>query len=323
MKSRVIYRFVFHKLERATPGDRVGRSIDFFLIGLIALNVVTVILESVPWIEADYGVHFFIIDIISVGIFSVEYILRVWSSIENPLYKNNRFPRLSYVLSPMALIDLIAILPFFVSFYFSFDLRFLRVLRLLRVLKLSRYSSAMSMILDVFRDEKRVLFAAFYILMVLLVLAASGAYLVEHRMQPDKFGSIPQAMWWAMATLTTVGYGDVTPITAAGQVFGSVIAIIGIIMAALPAGILASSLADQLRSRRKQLASRFLAALQDGIIDPEEEAELEELRKQLGLSMRLATEIRQQAHNKHLEIVGIQCAHCGKPVTAPHHKRQP
>ncbi len=313
-------KFVFEKLERSAAGDPLGRLIDLFLIGLIALNVLTVILESVAWIEQDYGFIFSMVDIVSVSIFSVEYILRVWSSIENPLYANKRFPRLAYMLSPLAVIDLIAILPFFISFYVSFDLRFLRVLRLLRVLKLSRYSSAMSMILDVFRDERRVLFAAFYILMVLLVLAASGAYLVEHRVQPDKFGSIPQAMWWAMATLTTVGYGDVTPITAVGQVFGSIIAIIGIIMAALPAGILASSLADQLRSRRKQLASRFLAALQDGVIDPEEEEALEELRKELGLSPRLAAEIRQQAHNKRLEIVGLHCAHCGKPVSSPRRK---
>jgi voltage-gated potassium channel len=313
-------KFVFEKLERAADGDPLGRLIDLFLIGLIALNVLTVILESVVWIEQDYGFAFFMVDIVSVSIFSVEYILRVWSSIENPLYANKRFPRLAYMLSPLAVIDLIAILPFFISFYVSFDLRFLRVLRLLRVLKLSRYSSAMSMILDVFRDERRVLFAAFYILMVLLVLAASGAYLVEHRVQPDKFGSIPQAMWWAMATLTTVGYGDVTPITAVGQVFGSVIAIIGIIMAALPAGILASSLADQLRSRRKQLASRFLSALQDGVIDPEEEEALEELRKELGLSPRLAAEIRQQAHNKRLEIIGLHCTHCGKPVSGSRRK---
>lgn len=313
-------KFIFEKLERSPPGDVLGRLVDFFLIGLIALNVVTVILESVPWIEQGYGSVFFIVDIISVTIFSVEYMLRVWSSIESPLYKDAHFPRLAYVLSPMAMIDLVAILPFFISIYVPFDLRFLRVLRLLRVLKLSRYSSAMSMILDVFRDESRVLFASFYILIVLLVLAASGAYLVEHRVQPDKFGSIPQAMWWAMATLTTVGYGDVTPITAAGQIFGSIVAIIGIVMAALPAGILASSLADQLRSRRKQLASRFLAALQDGVIDPKEEEDLEMLRKELGLSPRLAAEIRQQAHNKRLEIVGIRCAHCGKPVVAPRRK---
>lgn len=321
MPENTLRAFVYQKLERSEPGDRIGQLIGFFLIGLIALNVIAVILESVPSVEARYSRILHIIDVVSVGIFSVEYMLRLWSSVENPIYANSRAPRLRYALSPMALIDLAAILPFFLSFYYAFDLRFLRVLRLLRVLKLTRYSSAMTMILDVFRDERRILFASFYILMVLLVLAASGAYLVEHQVQPDKFGSIPEAMWWAMATLTTVGYGDVTPITPIGKVFGSVIAIIGIVMAALPAGILASSLADHLRRRRKQLAAQFRRALEDGMIDPEEEAALEELRKELGLSIRLADEIRQQAHDKRLEYVGVHCAHCGNPVSVPRRKR--
>jgi len=320
MEKNTLRKFVFQKMERTETTDRIGRIVDYLLILLIAINIASVILETVDSIASQYANLFAVIETFSVAIFTVEYLLRLWACVENPKYVDAKYPRLKYALSPLALIDLIAILPFFLTFLFLMDLRFLRVLRLLRVLKLTRYSSAMTMLLEVLREERHAFFAAFFILMVLLILAASGAYLAEHRVQPEKFGSIPHAMWWAMATLTTVGYGDVTPVTPMGQIFGSLVAVVGIGMAALPAGILSSGLTAQLRRNRDALSNQLRHALEDGVIDADEETELEELRKELGLSKRIADEIRTEVHDKRLEHIGAHCVHCGKPhaLLRPH-----
>ena len=149
--------------------------------------------------------------------------------------------------------------------------------------------------------------------MLMLIFAASGAWLAEHSVQPDAFGSIPEAMWWAVATLTTVGYGDVTPITVAGKLFGALVTVIGIGMAALPAGIIASGLNEQIHRRRSSLQSEFRKALEDGMICQQEEEDIEALRKQLGLSHRTADSIREAVHGEVKSKIGATCRHCGKP----------
>jgi len=313
MLNEGLRRQAFSILESSGKMGALGKCIDFALIVLISVNIISVILETVDSIYLAYAVYFDVIELVSVTLFSIEYLIRLWVCVENDEVKDARFPRLKYATSPLALIDLFAILPFYLSFIFAFDLRFLRVLRLLRIFKLTRYSSAMTMLLDVLREESSSFFAGFFILMVLLILAASGAYLVEHDTQPDKFGSIPAAMWWAVATLTTVGYGDVTPITAWGKLFGACVTIIGIGMAALPAGILASGLADHLRRRREMLSLEFRCALEDGMIDENEEEELEALRSKLGLSHHVVDEIvegikkEQEAESAPANF----CPHCG------------
>lgn len=314
MPQSSLRKFVFDKFERTETADFWGKAIDLFLIALIAVNVAAVVLETVESIHARFRTEFAVIEFVSVVIFTVEYAIRLWTCVENEEFAGARSPRLKYALSPMAIIDLIAILPFYLSIFVTFDLRFLRVLRLLRVFKLTRYSNAMSMLLQVFREEASAFFAGFFILMVLLILAASGAYLVEHDTQPEKFGSIPHAMWWAMATLTTVGYGDVTPITPTGQIFGALVTVIGVGMAALPAGILASGLADQLRRRREELKDQFRSALEDGVIDEAEESELEELRKTLGLSQKVAEEVRREMHRNKAGETEIRCPSCGTTI---------
>ncbi len=307
-------KYVHNALELSERGDAVGRFVDIALIVLIAINIVSVILETIDWIYVAYEPVFLLIEGVSVGVFSIEYALRLWSCVEADEHQNHTLARLKYMVTPMAIIDLIAILPFYLAFILTIDLRFLRVLRLLRIFKLTRYSSAMTMLFDVFREEANSFFAGFFILIVLLILAASGAFLVEHDSQPDKFGSIPDAMWWAMATLTTVGYGDVTPITAMGKLFGAVVTVVGVGMAALPAGILASGLADQLRRKRETLTALYREALEDGTIDAQEEIALEELRKNLGLSRRLADEIRQTMDIERTAAQKLRCPHCGKEL---------
>lgn len=231
------------------PNDRVSWLFDLTLFVLIFANAAAVILESVPTIAAAYQGWFDAFEFVSVLIFSVEYGFRVWLSAVVGAPHSPLVQRLRYMVTPMALIDLIAILPFYLSIFFVFDLRFLRVVRLFRLLKLTRYSKSILMLLQVFRDEARPICAALFILSLLIVLTSSFAYLAEHDAQPDAFGSIPQAMWWAVITMTTVGYGDVTPVTTMGKFIGAGIGIIGIGMVALPAGLLAAGFTAQLHAR--------------------------------------------------------------------------
>ncbi len=223
----------FDVLERPESG-RTARVLQEALMVLIALNVLGVLLETVPSIYQPAAPLFDWFDTFSVAVFTLEYAARIWASPQASPDQPPGKVRLRYLRSPMAITDLLAIALFHISSVIGIDLRVLRSLRLLRPFKLTRYTSAMSILLEVLREEASSLLAALCILSVLLVLASSGAYLAEHDAQPEAFGSIPEAMWWAMATLTTVGYGDVTPITALGRIFGGLVAVVGVGMAALP-----------------------------------------------------------------------------------------
>ncbi|MFC3093869.1 ion transporter [Alteromonas sediminis] len=302
-------------LEPQQRNDKLGDLVDFLLVVLIVTNVLAVMASTVNSIDAQYGQWLFAYEVFSVGIFTIEYVLRVWSSVE---HENPALPkwkaRLSYATSPMAVIDLLAILPFYLSLFFNLDLRFLRIIRLIRVAKLGRYSGAMQLLYDVFRREFKVLTAALLWLVVLMVIASSGIYLIEHQVQPDKFGSIPQAMWWAMATLTTVGYGDVTPITPLGKFFGGTITVISMAMVALPAGILASSFSEQLRKRRDTFSAKVIEAFADGVLSAKELHELEKLRKTLGLERQDAEALFNLIQKERTTKLVKTCPHCGKSV---------
>jgi voltage-gated potassium channel len=160
--------------------------------------------------------------------------------------------RLDYVVTPMAMIDLLAILPFFLGFFIADDLIVLRLLRLIRAFKLTRYAHSMNILLSVLKYKATTFFSAFFILGIIIILTATGIHLIEGEVQPEAFGSIPKSLWWATVTLTTVGYGDVIPITATGKLLGGIIAISGITMAALPAGIMASGFSAEISRRRNR-----------------------------------------------------------------------
>jgi voltage-gated potassium channel len=296
-------------------GSKLSRLVDFLLIGLICLNVLAIILESVPSFELKNHDALLAFDFFSVFIFTIEYILRVWSCVELDEYRHlpPAKARVRYLFSPMAIIDGVAIIPFYLMFFINLDLRFLRVVRLLRIFKLTRYSGAMNLVLSVFKEEASAFFAAFFVLLILLILASSGIYLLEHKIQPDVFGSIPDAMWWAMATLTTVGYGDVVPITPIGKIFGGFITIIGMGMVALPAGILASGFADQVHRRRSQYSEHLEEALHDGVLSAEEESKLSQLREKLGLSSEDIEDVT-HAYLKKYQSSLRECPHCKKPL---------
>lgn len=300
--------------EASGKYQRTGHVLDIMLIFIIMLNVVAIVLESVHTIAADYYIEFLLLEIISVSIFSIEYLIRVWTCVDRSHYVamqgSNTQKRIKYILSPLAIIDLIAILPSILMFFFAFDLRFLRVLRLLRIFKLTRYSRAMQLLLRAFIAESSSLLAAFFIMSVVLILASCGIYLLEHDIQPDKFGSIPDAMWWAMATLTTVGYGDVVPITPVGKFFGGLITLLSMGMVAIPTGLLASSFSEQVRKRRQLFEDATHEMITNGQLSEEQLHHLEQLRCKLGLSKLEANKMIKAELSKRSAY--LFCRHCGK-----------
>lgn len=246
MDEQRMRRRIFDVLERDLPGDVAADVVHYFLILLVVLSVAGAVLATVPDMRLhDYywfniGEHFALI------IFSMEYVVRIWVAPEHPL-RRGLSPwraRLSYVATPAAIIDLIAILPFFVSLLLPLDMQALLVLRLLRFLKLARYSSGFNALFLAVKHERYALLACLVILWSGVLMAATAMYLTERTVQPDKFGSIPQAMWWAITTLTTVGYGDVVPVTVIGRMIGATTMVGGLIMLALPIAIIASSFSE-------------------------------------------------------------------------------
>jgi voltage-gated potassium channel len=245
-----VRRTVFELLEAPQQRSRLGRGVDVFMVGLIVLNVAAVCAETVESLWLAYRPYFEWFEVFSVAVFTVEYAARLWVCIEHrePAgHAGALKSRLDYAITPYALIDLLAILPFYLGAWLAIDLRFLRIFRLVRLLKLARYSTALDTLAAVIYSERKALMAAFVIMCGLLVFCSSFMYLLEHEAQPDDFGSIPAAMWWAMATLTTVGYGDVVPITPLGRVFGGLVTVLGLAMYALPIGIMASGFVNEVR----------------------------------------------------------------------------
>jgi len=237
----------YELLEPTEGADVWGRRVDIFLMTLILLNVVAVILSTVEEVRSAVPRVFIVFDLFSVAVFAVEYVLRIWCAVENPLYRRPFLGRLRFMVTPMALIDLVAILPFLIP-YSGTDLRSvraIRLLRMLRVFKFSRYSRGVHVMLEVLRARREELVAALGMLITLLIVAATVVYFAERNDQPDAFSSIPVAMWWGIATLTTVGYGDIYPITALGRIFGSVVAVGGLLLVALPTGIMGAGFVEE------------------------------------------------------------------------------
>jgi len=249
--SPPLRRRFYEILEQAPPDDRVSLAVNRFLIALIAVNLVALALQSVPSWEAEFGGVFLAIELVSLIVFTVEYGLRLWVAADNlpQRAKGAGRARLAYVLSPAGLIDLIAVVPFWVGLFVAADLRVFLVFRVLRFLKLIRYSPAMRSLLDALYAERRALFGCLVILIGTTLLSATVMRVVEGSAQPDKFGTIPEAMWWAISTLTTIGYGDVVPVTAVGRLVATFTMLAAIIMIALPVGIIATAFANEIHRR--------------------------------------------------------------------------
>jgi voltage-gated potassium channel len=240
-------RRTYEIVELGRGEDRVSTLFDTAIVSLILLNIAAFVAETVPEIEARHAAAFDAFELFSVVTFTIEYVTRLWVAVEIP-FLSRLTPakaRLRAATRPQMVIDLLAILPFYLSALLSIDLRVLRVLRLLRFLKLSRYSPAMHALLRVLANERRTLMGAGLLLMAALLFASTGIYYIEGSAQPDKFGTVPDSAWWAMATLTTVGYGDVTPITPLGRLFGGLVMVAGLCILALPVAIIATGFAQE------------------------------------------------------------------------------
>ncbi len=227
-------RRVYHMLGGEGHNDPWVKLVDYALVTLITINCIFSVLESVEDLAIVHGHIFHAFDRFSVTIFSVEYVLRVWTAVEinQSRFRHPFFGRLHFIFTPMAIVDLVAIVPFYLGFFFDVDLRAMRVLRLLRVFKLTRYSQAMGIMVDVLRQEARSLGAMLFVFLVILVFVSSLMYMLEHPRQPHIFSDIPSAMWWAVVTMTTLGYGDMVPATVVGRVLGACTAVIGVGMIA-------------------------------------------------------------------------------------------
>lgn len=250
-RYRTLRRNVYQILDTGLAGDRFGQELHWGLIGLVLLNVLAVILISVPGVRAHYDGYFIVLEIISGVVFTIEYLARLWVAPEYGQYQKYRpwRARLASALTPAMLIDLVAILPFFLMIFFEHDFRMLMLLRLLRFFKIARYSTGLHSLIEAIYAERHALAASSGILIGLVLISASFMHIAEHAAQPNKFGTIPDAMYWAIITLATVGYGDVVPITPMGKLITSLTAVAGLGMVALPVGILSSSFANVVHRR--------------------------------------------------------------------------
>jgi len=238
-----IRRRTYEILEPAEEGDRASHAFDLSITFVVLANIAAMVLLSVQELHEcfPYASHLLhLIAAVTLGIFVAEYLLRLWSCVEGPEYVRPVAGRLRWARTPYAVIDLIVILPFFLLVLFGINVTGLVILRVFRLFKLVRYSESIGLIIRVIKAEKNTLITTYMVLFIVLVAAATLMYQVEYPAQPEAFSNIPAAMWWGVITLTTTGYGDIVPITVMGKMLGSVIALIGIGIFALPAGILAS-----------------------------------------------------------------------------------
>ena len=307
------------------PSSLGGRLINGFVALLIVVNVSSVVLESVESLRARHFETFWWIEQISTVVFAIEYLLRVWSAPDrvSGKFRSSFAGRLRYASQPFALVDLIAVLPAILGMLGADDLRVLRLLRLLRMLKLTRHSTAFSLLWDVFREEAQSIGAVLFMLLITLIMSGSIMYMLESDAQPQVFSSIPAAIWWALVTLTTVGYGDMVPVTAWGKIFGGFVAVVGVCTLALFSGLLTVSFMDQLRLRREQYRTMLRAGMAAGQMKPRDAEAMERIGTEMGVPRRdaeamvdaafadaaLADAVLSDAH-------GPRCPHCGQAM--PH-----
>ena len=236
-------RRVFEIISRAEDGDRASKVFDVTIMVLIVLSILSIILQSFDVLATTWAGGFHALEVVTVAVFSCEYLLRVWTA--DLEYPDAKHPHIKYVLSFIAIIDLLAILPFYLPF-FAADLRFLRMvrllrlLRLLRVFKLGRYFDALQTIVKVLQESATQLIISVALCMFVMLFSAIVMYTVENPVQPEQFPNVISSLWWAICTLTTVGYGDVYPVTAVGRFFAAVISLVGIGIIAIPTGIIAA-----------------------------------------------------------------------------------
>ncbi len=299
-------KLTYNYLETDPADTQQASVINKFLVILIFINVGSATLETVSGIAGSFSRIFSIIEIFSIIIFTIEYGLRIWVSIENP----KQTSRFAYIVSPASIIDFISIFPFYLSFVLGLNLHVFIILRLLRLLKLIRYFEPLSILGSALKAEFNSFMSALFILFILVMIASAGMYLIERDIQPDVFGNIPQAMWWAVVTLTTMGYGDVIPATPFGKIFASVITILSIGTVALPAGMLASRFSEELKNRKEKFSAIAMKTQQNGNLCDQDKATLETIRQEMSLTKQEAEHLVESACTKGKG----KCPYCGQEI---------
>ncbi|MFM7971694.1 MAG: ion transporter, partial [Betaproteobacteria bacterium] len=267
-------------------GGTLHHLFDGLIVLWVVVSVAAVILESVHGIRYVLHLEFIILDAVAVTIFTAEFLLRLYACVETPGYQRAVSGRVKHATSASSIIDFLAILPFFLEVFLHhlMDLRFLRVFRLLRLFKLTRYTGATKTLSVVVVREWPVLAASAFVMLLLVILTASLGYLFEHDAQPDKFENIPQSIYWAVITLASVGYGDISPVTPMGRAMTIVLALLGIGIFAIPAALLSSAFTDQLRIERETLKNELYEMLADGHLSEDEADKISREAKRLHLS---------------------------------------
>ena len=246
---------IYHLVEKGSHGSVINLIFDYFIIILIIFNVAAIALDTLVGLPAQLYRLLKIFEIISIGVFTVEFLLRLYvSDLTHP--SGTRITSIGkFLISPFGLIDLLAIIPFYIPFLIKVDLRFLRILRLVRffrVLKISRYNSTLKLIGDVLREKSGEIGMTFFIALLMLLISGFVMFSVENPAQPDKFPNVFASLWWAVATLTTVGYGDIYPITIAGKIISGIVSIIGIGLIALPTGIISAGFVEKINHNKTE-----------------------------------------------------------------------
>lgn len=300
MKIIQFQRRLMEILEKATDRDKASKICDVFITTLVLCNILSVILESVSSLQAVYGEYFDLFEFWSVMFFTLEYVLRFWATGATYSDHGQKWRgRREYMFGFYGVVDLLAILPFYLQMLFpGADMRALRILRLVRVLKLSHYNSALEDLFNAVKNEARSFIAALYLLSIAIILTSSLMYYAEGDTQPEHFSSIPASMYWAIITLTTVGFGDISPVTWIGQVLATITAFIGVCTVAMLTGIVASSFATQMARRRVVYESQLREAYKDGILSDEEKKMLLKLRTDFNLSEEQIKSITQQVEDE-------------------------
>lgn len=250
-----IQKRIFEIIEKSKQGDTPSLLFDIFIMILISLNIISVFIETFK-ISQLITLVLKRFEIFSIVIFSIEYVLRVWTAPFIYPEKSSNRARIKYIFSFMALIDLLAILPFYIPFILPIDLRILRALRmfrLLRLLKFNRYTKAIRNVFDVLKFKSIELISSMFIVIILMLISSALMYSIEGNVQPDKFQNAFSGLWWAIATFTTVGYGDIYPITIAGKILGGIVSLLGIGLVAVPTGIISSGFMELNDKKKEQI----------------------------------------------------------------------
>ena len=303
-----IKRRTFEIMEGEVP-DKYSHFVEVFIALLVVANVIGIILESVPEIHESFMAEFHAFDVFSVAVFSVEFVLRVWSYSEKYIHSGGTAwqGRKEYVFSFYGIIDFVSTVPFYLQLIFpGADLRVLRMFRLMRIFKLSRYNSAFEDMVAAVKAEKDSFSSAVFLLFISCLLFSSLIYIIEGHEQPEVFPSIPAAMHWFVITIIA-GWGNVDPVTFVGTVLVILTQILSIALAAILTGVVATAYTAQVERRQALYEMEVRNVLADGMVTEEEQAQLKIMQAKLGMSDEQVEAIKHQMEEeKHISEANKQ-----------------